>query len=593
MATTGFKDDPFWMSKMKYQFEIWFDLDGSGSIENEDFNKLFDNMVEAKGLTPGSPMYERATNMKQNMWTILQHNADGDRDKSISLSEWCTFFDDFAVQYNKRKYIPHWYKEFMAVTFFIIDRNGDELIDAGDFASYYNETHKLPLDLVKSAYEKITSDGRPGINLDQFKDMMIGFTVSKDMGHTGNILGEMMVNGRLLGMAKNMRDDPFWMSKMRHQFYTWFDADRNGVVERMDFANIFLGIALTEGWDHGSPMWNRADNMQKNFWDELKRADTDNNGQISITEWCDFWADFAANYNFMDSDLPQWYSEFIDINFLLTDTNGDGWISRREFAATYNGLYNIPLAIVDSTYARITLNGKREFDLNLYREMMVGFVVSLEMDNPGNIFGEMLVKLIGCETEFERTAFWEEKQIYQFYVWFDQDRNGVIERNDFYQHSQNIQALTKWSVGSPMWSVCDNVMYTMWQELRCGANPNSDYKVTLNEWLDFMEKMCRQIKSKTMQVPKWYSDYINLYFDVFDRLGNGDGWIAKEEFMSAYRAFLIPDDVIEKCFDDMTYGGRMVMDRDFWFLCNIQYSTSTDMNSPGNCLGKMLTGRYN
>ncbi|CAH1793354.1 unnamed protein product, partial [Owenia fusiformis] len=101
-----------------------------------------------------------------------------------------------------RNYIPYWYKEFMAVTFYIMDKNGDELIDASDFASYYNETHKLPLDIVEAAFKKIsaafkkTSDGKPGIDLEQFKDMMIGFTVSKDMENPGNILGEMMVNGR-------------------------------------------------------------------------------------------------------------------------------------------------------------------------------------------------------------------------------------------------------------------------------------------------------------------------------------------------------------------------------------------------------------
>ncbi|CAH1793491.1 unnamed protein product, partial [Owenia fusiformis] len=186
-------------------------------------------MVEAKGLSPDHPMYDRASYMKLNMLTILWLLADEDQNKSINLSEWCIFWDNFAVQYNKQNYTPFWYKEFMAVTFFIMDKNGDELIDASDFVSYYCETHKLPLEIVKTAYKKITSDrynvsntisfrdGESEINLDMFQEMMLGFTVSKDMGHPGNILGEMMVNGRLERMAKNMKDDPFWMSKMRHQ----------------------------------------------------------------------------------------------------------------------------------------------------------------------------------------------------------------------------------------------------------------------------------------------------------------------------------------------------------------------------------------
>ncbi|CAH1793492.1 unnamed protein product [Owenia fusiformis] len=591
MATTGFKDDPFWMSKMKYQFEIWFDLDGNGSIENEDFNKLFDNMVEAKGLSPDSPMYDRAKNMKQNMWTILQHNADGDEDKSLSLSEWCIFFDDFAVQYNKRNYIPHWYKEFMAVTFFIMDKNGDELIDASDFVSYYCETHKLPLEIVNTAYKKITSNGK--LNLDKFKDMMIGFTVSKDKEHTGNILGEMMVNGRLERMAKNMKDDPFWMSKMRHQFYTWFDCSRDGVIQKKDFDYILQGVVRSKGWANGSPLWKRVEDMTNNFWAELKRAgDTDKDDQITITEWCDFWSDFAANYN-TDAELPFWYSEFLQVNFWLYDTNGDGWIDRDEFIAAYNGMYGIPLNIVAATFSNITKDEELDFDINLFREMMLGFTVSTDMKNPGNILGEMLVRLVGCETEFERTEFWEEKHRHEFYVWFDQDKNGVVEYKDFHQHAKNIIALTQWSKGSPMWVRCFDIMNGLWRELKRRADKDNDKKVTVDEWLDSMENMCREIKAKTMKIPYWYGSYLDLYFDVFDSLGNGDGWITKDEFVSAYRPFKIPDDVIEKCFDDMTYGGRIAMDRDFWNTCCIQFSTSTDINSPGNILGKMLIGKYN
>ncbi|CAH1793355.1 unnamed protein product [Owenia fusiformis] len=219
MATTSFQEDPFWMSKMKYQFEMLFGRD------------------EKSGR--GDPLCVQTTDMKRHLWGALHHNADDNKDKALSLSEWCSFWDDFAVQYNKRNYIPYWFKEFMAVTFYIMDKDGDELIDASDFASYYNETHKLPLDIVEAAFKKIsaafkktsetaeflraaterkskgprkparpsarkttpklfrpTLDEEPGIDPEQFKEMMIGFTVSKDMEHPGNILGEMMVNGR-------------------------------------------------------------------------------------------------------------------------------------------------------------------------------------------------------------------------------------------------------------------------------------------------------------------------------------------------------------------------------------------------------------
>ncbi|CAH1793356.1 unnamed protein product [Owenia fusiformis] len=238
--------------------------------------------------------------------------------------------------------------------------------------------------------------------------------------------------------------------------------------------------------------------------------------------------------------------------------------------------------------------GKRDFDIDLFREMMImiGFTLSMDMENPGNILGDMLVKQIGCETEFKRNEFWIEKQRHQFYVWFDQDRNGVVEKKDFDKNAKNILALTKWSEGSDMATRCNDVMNTLWKELKHVVDTNSDDKVTIDEWLDFMEKISRQIKSKTMEIPSGYSGYLNLVFDLLDSLGYGDGKISTKGFVSVYRTFKIPDDVIEKCFKEMTYGGRIVMARDFWLLSSIQFSISTDMNSPGNILGKMLTEKY-
>ncbi|CAH1793488.1 unnamed protein product [Owenia fusiformis] len=278
-------------------------------------------------------------------------------------------------------------------------------------------------------------------------------------------------------------------------------------------------------------------------------------------------------------DDPFWMSKMKYQFQSWFDLNGSGSIENDDF----NKLFDSMVA---------AKNGERKFDINLFREMTVGFNVSMGKENPGNIFGEMLVKLTCCETEFERTEFWEEKHRHQFNVWFDQDGYGFVEKEDFHQHAKNIIALTKWAEGSPKWQRCNDVMRGLWRELKRGADTNFNNKVTVDEYLNFMEYMCREIKAKTMKIPYWYGSYFDLYFDVIDSLGNGDGLITEDAFVSAYRPFKIPDDVIEKCFNEMTYGGRIAMDRDYWNLCSIQFLHSTDINSPGNILGKMLTGKY-
>ncbi|CAH1782046.1 unnamed protein product, partial [Owenia fusiformis] len=366
------------------------------------------------------------------------------------------------------------------------------------------------------------------------------------------------------------------------------DFNHNGVVDKEDFDIVVQGLVQGAKWAEGSPMWKRANTMKTNLWEQLKSsADTDKNDQISISEWVDFWAECAAKY-VNDTDLPFWYTEYLDVYFCFMDKNGDGWIDCTEFIAYFHGLHYIHRDIVETAYRRITLNEQRHIDIELFREMAIGFTVSKDMKSPGNIMGEMLVKEMGCETEFKRTEFWDKKQRHHFYYWFDQDRNGVVERNDFDESANNILTMTKWSEGSPMWLKCKEVFANTWDELKHATDVNLDDKVTIDEWLNFMENTCKQIKAKTMDTPSWYRAWLDIFFDVTDSLGNADGWIECEEFVSFFRVRKIPDEVSRKCFNEITFDGRIAMDRDYFNLVILQYSISTDMNSPGNIYARML-----
>ncbi|CAH1793482.1 unnamed protein product [Owenia fusiformis] len=396
-------------------------------------------------------------------------------------------------------------------------------------------------------------------------------------------------------MAKDFKNDSFWLSKMRHQFYMWFDSNRNGVVEKKDFDLKFQELVLETKWVDGSPMWKRANDMKNNLWSNLKSgADRNKNNQISLTQWYNFWEEFAVNYKHGD-DIPLWFSEFIDMHFFMVDKNGDGWIDDDEFTAFFHESRYFPHIskdVVKAAYMSITMNGKREFDINIFREMMIGFTVSMDMKSPGNIFGNMLVKQIGCETEFKRTKYWERKIKFEFDTWLDQDKNGIVEKRDFDLHVKHILSLAKWTEGSPMWVRCNDLFGTLWNEIKSLADANKDDKITIDEWLNAFEKICTQLKARTMEIPPWYRDWLNLYFDVLDRLGNSDGWVSIEEFKTYFRTVLkFPDDLTEQCYNDITYDGRIAMDRDFWSTMILQYYLSTDMNSAGNIVATMFLGK--
>ncbi|CAH1793480.1 unnamed protein product [Owenia fusiformis] len=102
--------------------------------------------------------------------------------------------------------------------------------------------------------------------------------------------------------------------------------------------------------------------------------------------------------------------------------------------------------------------------------------------------------------------------------------------------------------------------------------------------------MCRQIQTKTLQIPQWYLRYMDVYFDVFDRLGNSDGWVEKEEWVTYYgKCLKSPQERSEKYFKKITYDGRITIDRGVWHLWFIQMNMSDDVNSPGDMFIRMCT----
>ncbi|CAH1793479.1 unnamed protein product [Owenia fusiformis] len=396
-------------------------------------------------------------------------------------------------------------------------------------------------------------------------------------------------------MAKNFKLDSFWMAKIKNQFYMLFDRNLNEVVGKKDFDLAFQDLVLRRDWKDGSPMWKRANVMKSNLWENLT-SDADKNNQISLVEWCNFWADFAANYE-KKNDIPLWFREYIDITFHIIDKNGDGLIDEVEFVGFYyesRHISNTFLCFVESAYRKIIMNGQRVLDIALFREMILGFTVSRDMETIGNTFGEMIVKQLVSRAEFKRTDIWEKKNKYQFYTWFDQDKNGVVSKNDFEIHVKNILTMTKWTEGSPMWVRLNDVFSNMWKAMKDIADTNLDDTVTIDEWLNALEKMCRQIQTKPLQIPRWYLRLMDVYFDVFDRLGNSDGWVEKEEWVTYFGKYLeLPQERSEKYFKKMTYDGRITVDRDFWYLWVIQMNMSDDVNSPGDIFIRMCTEKQN
>ncbi|KYC38131.1 hypothetical protein WA1_37920 [Scytonema hofmannii PCC 7110] len=141
------------------------------------------------------------------------------------------------------------------------------------------------------------------------------------------------------------------------------DVDKNGFVEREDFARIASNFARIRGWETGSSDYENLHNQVISMWEDYWiDADLNKDNKVSLDEFIESYSKQYVVDN--DSSAAAWQEpmatlfEVIDINgdkkialeeykqlltafgfnasgyeeiFQHLDTNGDGYISKQEY----------------------------------------------------------------------------------------------------------------------------------------------------------------------------------------------------------------------------------------------------------------------
>ncbi|AOY84314.1 MAG: hypothetical protein F6K63_22160 [Moorea sp. SIO1G6] len=160
-----------------------YDANGNNVVEENDFEVIFQNVAEARNLTPGSPSYEQLHAKLIEDWEHLQKDADKNNDGKVELAEWLEHGDH-------RINSPDMYQTVIDLAnqiFELLDLNGNGVITLEEYKTFY-KSWRLPEELAPEIFPKLDLSGNGSISKDEFVELVRQFHHSDDPDAPGNFL---------------------------------------------------------------------------------------------------------------------------------------------------------------------------------------------------------------------------------------------------------------------------------------------------------------------------------------------------------------------------------------------------------------------
>jgi juvenile hormone diol kinase len=167
----------------------------------------------------------------------------------------------------------------------------------------------------------------------------------------------------------------------------------------------------------------------------------------------------------------------------------------------------------------------------------------------------------------------KNKLNYVFDTFFDVNKDGSIEKNDFELAIENIAKIRGYAAGDAAYKDVSDRFLQIWEKLRKFADTNKDDKVSREEWL-------------TLWTEPLNDEWKKLYMDFMFRLQDtsGDGSIDEAEFTNVCQTFGIAKDESKAAFDKISNAGKTDIDIKAYENLWKDYFGSDDVGAAGNSI---------
>lgn len=176
----------------------------------------------------------------------------------------------------------------------------------------------------------------------------------------------------------------FRKKKLLYVFNVFFDVNQSGEIDLKDFEIAIEKICSLRGWPAEHPKNKETHQVMLKVWEGLKqKADKDNDGQVSVEEWCNMWDAYAKD---PDSVLD-WQQRYMNFMFDLEDASNDGTIDAAEFATVCSS-YSLDKKECEEAFKKMS-KGEKEVTRDQFAALWKEYFSAEDVNAPGNfIFGK-------------------------------------------------------------------------------------------------------------------------------------------------------------------------------------------------------------
>uniref|UniRef100_T1IJW5 EF-hand domain-containing protein n=1 Tax=Strigamia maritima TaxID=126957 RepID=T1IJW5_STRMM len=177
----------------------------------------------------------------------------------------------------------------------------------------------------------------------------------------------------------------FQKRKLLHEFHTFYDLNKDGIIEWKDFSMAKDNICMLNGWVPGSKKHQETSALFKDIWTSLCRsADRYQDDQITADEWISMWQQFHKLCCRRETqELPSWLSNYMQYRFNMYDRTGDGVIDCEEFVYVVTRL-GIPEKDARQAYLIFTETNTKDVDFEYFSKLVGEYYMSNDPASLGN-----------------------------------------------------------------------------------------------------------------------------------------------------------------------------------------------------------------
>lgn len=173
----------FRRKKLLYVFNVFFDVNQSGTIDRKDFELAIEKICTLRGWPTGTPQCKKTYDSMIQIWDGLRQRADSNKDGQVSVDEWSSMWDEYA---KNPENALEWQTQYMRFMFDLEDASGDGSIDVNEFTSVCS-CYGLQVSECTEAFQKMSS-GNKEVSYAKFKDLWKQFFMSENPSDPGNFI---------------------------------------------------------------------------------------------------------------------------------------------------------------------------------------------------------------------------------------------------------------------------------------------------------------------------------------------------------------------------------------------------------------------